>query len=199
MGRPRSWYRRTCDDCLAIDVREWSRSGRFLPPSSFTCLWAIGGRPAGSIRVQTDSDSVSLRYRVSSNDGEWNAVEQRISIEWTACPYGGRRPWFLCVNAPGGRNCARRVAKLYLKGQVFACRLCHRLTYASQSEDRLGRAIRCAQNIRTRLGKNAGLLGPFPARPKGMHRTTYWRLFHRSRLAENGACGMLAEVFKACS
>ena len=46
---------------------------------------------------------------------------------YTPCNYGGGRRWLLCP------RCFRRVAKLYRPPDevLFACRLCHELTYRS--------------------------------------------------------------------
>jgi hypothetical protein len=37
-----------------------------------------------------------LIYRVRSFVAEWKSTEQRVSITWTNCHFGGRRPWFIC-------------------------------------------------------------------------------------------------------
>ena len=73
--------------------------------------------------------------------------------------------------------------KLYLHGQYFRCRQCHKLAYASQSETAAARAGRRALRIRGDLGAT-GLKGSFPARPKGMWNRTYWRLFKEGSAAE---------------
>ena len=46
---------------------------------------------------------------------------------YTRCNYGGERRWLLCP------RCFKRVAKLYRPPDevLFACRLCHELTYRS--------------------------------------------------------------------
>jgi hypothetical protein len=48
--------------------------------------------------------------------------------------FGGRRWWFLCP------SCGRRVGKLYLppNEKIFACRLCHGLTYRSSQTSHKG-------------------------------------------------------------
>ena len=63
-----------------------------------------------------------LIYRVRSFLAEWKSTEQRVSITWTNCHFGGRRPWFTCSAHTNGRYCGRRVAVLYLTGKSFACR-----------------------------------------------------------------------------
>ena len=61
-----------------------------------------------------------LIYRVRSFLAEWKSTEQRVSITWTNCRFGGRRPWFTCSAHTNGRYCGRRVAVLYLAGESFA-------------------------------------------------------------------------------
>ena len=72
---------------------------------------------------------------------------------------------------------------LYLRGQVFACRQCCGLAYASQSENPRYRAIGRAQKLRMRLGGSANLLERFPKRPRGMQRLTYYRLSAKAMAA----------------
>jgi hypothetical protein len=99
-------------------------------------------------------------------------MEYPVRLEWTDCTMGGRRVWFLCSAA----GCGRRVAILYLGGAgIFACRHCYRLAYACQREAADDRAMRRADNIRERLGWQAGIANPRGGKPKGMH----WRTFER--------------------
>jgi hypothetical protein len=111
------------------------------------------------------------------------SVEQRVPLVWTRCHLGGARPWFRCNASVGARPCGRRVAKLYLRGHVFACRQCCGLAYASQSENRRYRAISRVQKLRMRLGGSPNLLERFPKRPRGMHRMTYYRLSAKAMAA----------------
>ena len=59
-----------------------------------------------------------LIYQVRSFLAEWKSTEQRVSITWTNCHFGGRRPWFTCSAHTNGRYCGRRVAVLYLAGEL---------------------------------------------------------------------------------
>ena len=77
------------------------------------------------------------------------------------------------------------MATLYLRdAAVFACRHCCGLAYASQQEIPRHRAISRAQKARIRLGGSANLTAPFPARPRGMHRMTYYRLLDGAMTAQ---------------
>ena len=66
-------------------------------------------------------------------------------------------------------RCGRRVAKLYLRSRYFECRYCHRLSYASQSDDAMGRAWRKQYKVEAKLGEHW-------QRPKFMHHSTHEKL-----------------------
>ena len=121
--------RDTCELYKSIDVRRWRREGRLLAGRQFSWSWTSGGEPSGTINVRTEVDAVVLIYRVRSFLAEWKSTEQRVSITWTNCHFGGRRPWFTCSAHTNGRYCGRRVAVLYLAGDSFACRDCCGLAY----------------------------------------------------------------------
>ena len=97
-----------------------------------------------------------------------------------ACNFGGERTWFICP----GAGCGRRVAVLYGAGRYFLCRHCYELLYESQRENAMYRAIHKAQSIRKRLGGSANMMKPFPEKPKGMHWSTYGRLWWEHHEAE---------------
>src|SRR5262249_32937085 len=169
MGRPAYGGRTSCDSCKSIDVRRWHREGRLSAGHFFSCSWTRGGVPSGSISVQTEPDAVLLTFqRRSWGETEWQSVEQRVPITWTACHLGGCRPWFGCTGYTDGRSCGRRVALLYLAGGLFACRSCSGLAYASQQEAVHYRWLGKAQNIRMRLGVKPNILGAFSVCPVGM-------------------------------
>jgi hypothetical protein len=172
-----SIIRTTCESCISVDVRRWHREGRLRAGQDFSWSWSRGGEPAGSIGVRTERDAVALNYRSRSwGASEWRAVEQRVPITWTACHLGGQRPWFVCSVYRDGQHCGRRVALLYCAGELFACRRCYGLAYASQQESARFRGIGRSRKIRMRLGGSANLCDPFPAKPKRMHWRTYLRL-----------------------
>ena len=118
-------------------------------------------------------------------DAEWKSVEQRVPITWTACRLGGHRPWFVCPIYSDGQYCGRRVALLYGTGELFACRHCYGLTYASQRKALYFRDLGKAQKIRMRLGGSPVMSEAFPDKPKGMHWQTYERLRRAHDVAES--------------
>ena len=188
MGRPAYGGRTTCESCKSIDVRRWNREGRLRAGQCFSSSWTRGGAPSGSISVQTETDAVLLTFRRRSwEDTDWQSVEQRVPITWTACHFGGRRPWFRCPGCTGGQYCGRRVALLYVASGLFACRRCYGLAYESQQEAVHYRWLGKAQKIRMRLGGSPNMLEVFPDRPKGMHRKTYDRLRRAHDLADGKA------------
>lgn len=190
MARP------TCETCISIDVRRWYREGRLEAGQNFSCSWVQGERPAGSIKVRTEQDAVVICGLSAGGARSWRSIEQEIEIVWTACRFGGRRPCFRCPNFSNGRICGRRAAILYYGDQVFACRECYDLVYASQQETPVLRGIRKARKIRKRLGGDDDLLTRnFPLKPKGMHRQTYLRLREQAEAALACACAQTMKTF----
>jgi hypothetical protein len=80
--------------------------------------------------------------------------------------------------------CGRRVAVLHAAGKCFLCRHCYDLSYQSQREDKMHRALRRAQKIRKRLSGSANMMESFLEKPKGMHLKTYMRMFWKHHEAE---------------
>jgi hypothetical protein len=176
-----NWYRfdkkTTTSECHSVDVRYLHREGLLKAGHWFSLRWSRAGRETGSIRVAVEGDDrpkrVLLLYRHRGGPGdEWEDVQEPVSLEWTACNFGGERPWFICP----GAGCSRRVAYLYGLGCYFLCRYCYDLVYESQRENDMSRALHKAQSIRERLGGSANMTKPFPEKPKGMHWSTYERL-----------------------
>jgi hypothetical protein len=193
MGGPGSgqWYRwntkSTVEGYWSLDVRQWHRDGLLRPMLRYVVTWRNReGKETASLGVTTLHDGVELSYRYNGDPQRY-----RILVTWTPCPYGGRRPWFLCPNMA----CRRRVAKLYLRGGHFRCRACHRLAYASQRESRCYQAMNRAHKIQQRLGGCPGFAYPFPPKPKGMHWRTYDRWQLRFNEAVQADWGVTAKKF----
>jgi hypothetical protein len=78
---------------------------------------------------------------------------------------------------------------------MFACRRCSGLLHPSTREGAVDRALARAVRLRRSLGGDGSLLEPFPARPSGMRRKTWLRLFLRSQRDERrGVAGMAAAL-----
>ena len=192
MARHAGSGRVTCKSCLFIDVRDWNRRGYLRAGQSFTWSWECAGKPIGSISVRTEADAAILTYRSQHpREVASRPVQQRVPIVWTMCHLGGRRPWFRCTVYSAGRYCGRRAAILYAGGDLYACRHCYRLVHASRQESPRFRNISRSRKIRMRLGGSADLCEPFPAKPHGMHRSTYNRLRARGEATDRIAFGQL--------
>ena len=170
-----SWYRwgrkTTTGETRSLDVRRLAREDLLEPGNNYGWSWSVDGEQTGYINLSTSEERITLSYRVRMNGGEWESIDEPVKLTYTACSYGGSRPWFICpIN-----GCGRRVALLYGTGKYFACRHCYNLAYGSQQENRLDRLQRKLRNIRKRLE-----VEPYgdetPERPKGMHKRTYQKL-----------------------
>jgi hypothetical protein len=146
-----------------LDVRFFHKNNYLRPGLSFSWQWTRGGEPSGNININVENDCLILCYCLTRNDKS-EKIEERVSLSWTRCNYGGERPWFRC---PG---CGRRVAVLILGGKLFLCRHCYRLKYCSQLERDMDRANSKIQKLKDRLNR------------KGLHQKTRERL--RQRLSE---------------
>ena len=184
-----NWYRFdkkiTTGECHDLDARYLHREGLLTPGRWFTLRWSRAERETGSIGgVVGGSDRperVLFHFRHRSGQGhEWEDVQEPVSLDWTDCNFGGKRPWFVCP----GSGCGRRAAILYGLGRYFLCRHCYDLCYESQRENQMHRALRRAQTIRERLGGSANMMEPFPEKPKEMHWNTYEKLFWEHHEAE---------------
>jgi len=116
MARYAGGGKATVESCRSIDVLQWNRRGYLRSPHWFSWAWTRDGEQVASIDVQTQHSSVILKYRSRSHGDGWSDVEQLVAIEWSACRFGGERPWFVCPVAANGVYCGREVTKLYGAG-----------------------------------------------------------------------------------
>ena len=195
MARYAGGGKNTVESCRSIDVLRWNKLGYLRSPRWFSWAWTRDGERVASINVETQRHSVTLKYRSRSYGEDWSDVEQRVTIAWTPCRFGGERPWFVCSVTSNGVYCGRRATKLYGAGRLFACRQCYRLAYASQQESAHQRGLGTSQKIRMRLGGSPNMLEEFPDKPKGMHWRTYerWRRVHDAA-EERSTIGLMGFV-----
>lgn len=186
-GRPA--YKVKAEQLHRIDVREFARRGMLSSGGSFTWSWNRGGEPSGRIGVTVNPQSaVSLDYTITQ-DGEARSINDRVSLIYKPCNFGGARPWFGCP------RCACRVAVLYLRAGRFACRHCQRVAYSSQSDDVMASMWRKQRRIEATIGENW-------QRPKGMRHRTFERLLDRlanyERRREEALLEFTNQLMKAC-
>ncbi|MEF8766366.1 MULTISPECIES: hypothetical protein [Candidatus Accumulibacter] len=179
IGSGRHWHfgaKCTTEDSRPLDIRRLQQAGVLMSGQCFWWQWTVNGRAVANIQGRVAADGVVLLYRHrSGNDENWQDVEQPVRFDHTPCTYGGARRWWVCP------SCGRRVAVLYGPGNLFACRQCYHLVYASQREAEDDRARRQAEKLRRRLGWPAGIANPDGGKPKGMH----WRTFERLTAAHD--------------
>jgi hypothetical protein len=176
MGRPWGGGRPLPVNFLELDVRWLKREGLLRPGASGDVRHLLNGRLRAETGVRVREGEIAVTFGLRC---------EPVGLRYTKQPLGGRRAWFEC---PG---CGGRAAILY--GWPFRCRRCRGLAYPSQREDHATRASRRVQWLRRRVGGTGNLLEPFPERPKGMHRSTYWRLMSRTLSEETRAYGLIAE------
>ena len=167
-----------------IDARLLQIKGALVSGTESMAGWNKDAPPRAEVNIRALSNCIILEYSHRQNGRMWRREEYRVSIEWTPCHFGGKRPWFLCPNL----RCKRRVRILY-GGSIFACRTCHRLAYPSQRESPADRAASRANAIREGLGGSGTFFDPLPPKPKGMHSRTYARL--QARYARHCAASLM--------
>ena len=134
-----------------------------------TMTWGNGS----SVGVRYNPEGMLLNF--SSNGAP---CSQQINVAYTSCHFGGKgRPWMLC-------GCGKRTGKLFLAGGTrFVCRKCTGRAYQSQSLSTLDRGTWAIRKHQKRLDPAGGYeIWDFPAKPKGMHHSTYDRV--TDKLAE---------------
>jgi hypothetical protein len=162
-GRYRQRNRGTVEAAIRLDLRKMRRQG-FLVPGAVTSgvqrwHWVATGQETGSVNVSVNlSDPVSGSVTVRFNlNGEPKV--QTIDLVSVPMRYGGRRYYFVCPKH--GRQCE----VLPMVGGVFASRQALRLTYQSQSSDRVDRLRERARRLEKRIWPDKG-----KARPRGRNR-----------------------------
>jgi hypothetical protein len=144
MGRKKWTSRLTVEDCLALNMRDFTRKRVFsLPPGEFhSCEWSCRGTTAQTMFFRVDEIEGEIRqiWVVYRNPivraGQDPVLGYAIGIASRPCRYGGKRYRFLCPLVRNGIACGRRAERLFLPpgGQYFGCRACHDLTYRSAQQ-----------------------------------------------------------------
>ena len=154
-GRHRTRNRGTVDAACRVDIRLLRKQGALREghTASGTLRWTRRGEPSGSMGYTAVMDTEDRRLLLSySADGEARIVT--VHLEAVPMRFGGFRYYAVCPVT------FRLCQVLPVVGGVVACRQAHRLTYASQSMDRLDRArermVQCDKRLheKRRRGRN---------------------------------------------
>ncbi len=122
----------TVERCLCLSVSEFSKIIKFGVSGNINWINQQTGDEYSSISFmllpETDAEPMLiLSYRMKGKE-----VEEPIFFQKTYPHFGGIRWWFSCP------MCKKRVGRLYLpvKRHLFACRMCHNLTYRSSQNSK---------------------------------------------------------------
>ena len=166
------------EDVPALDVVLFARAGLLLPGDR---TWKWEGTGGGvQLRVIALGDVVEIR-------AGWGTLGE-LTLGWSECNYGGRRPWWLCP------RCESRRRKLYLLRGALRCRLCADVGYGCKLEREPVRGLRRARKAREKLGGRPALVDPFPRRPARMRWSTYAALREQALSAERAYLLSIAEA-----
>jgi hypothetical protein len=167
----------TTSGAKPLDVNSLNKKGALQSGAFSQSSWTRGDEPAGDIQIRAHEGFIKLIYKARTDGGDWQKVDETVPLVWVPCHFGGQRPYFLCP------QCERRIVKLY--GLIrFFCRTCNNLTYSSQRERYIDRALRTANRLRVRLGGKPGMANCIASRPRYMHHKTYQRITEEIHKAE---------------
>ncbi len=169
----------TVENQHRIDIRYMNKQNCLIPGTLGRLSWSWNDKKTGAVEFEVKEDSLILYNCYEKSGIDKKNVEKVIYFDQTPCNYGGYRKWFLCP------QCKRRVAVLYGIGSLFLCRCCNDLTYNSCNTHPTKRIYNNANKLRQKLGGNSGVINFIPDRPKGMHRSTYYKIFHEILRLEN--------------
>lgn len=146
----------TVEECWAIGISEIARRVDLQNPGggsgSLRPLQPATGHRMPPVRIKPkvgpeDKPVLILSYAVKDRWGFERRIEETVRLQTTRPHFGGSRHFFSCPRATDGRECGRRVGKLYRPPDQrrFACRHCLDLTYQSSQRshryDRLCRLV----------------------------------------------------------
>ena len=183
-GSGRKGWKGKVESYRSLDVNRLNKAGCLEPGYLGRWAWMADGEQVASIDLAATASLLLLKYRVRFDGGDWTDVEEAVRLARTPCRFGGWRAYFVCPGVKNGRECRRRVSKLYGGGRYFLCRHCYSLAYASQSEAPHDRLLRRANKRKIALGGTPGSRS-LPPKPKGMHQRTYERHLAEIAAAED--------------
>ena len=141
------------EHAIKLDAVELRRQGLFNCVGR-KCILHWGTR--ADVEAQCYEDRLVLSWRYVDAFGQRHSVVLPVWLEYSACRYGGRRPWLLCP------KCGRRVRVLYLaEHSIFSCRACAKLNYRSTRQTKLERLERQVEEARRKLNGEGEKRGPY--------------------------------------
>ena len=134
--------KRTVEECWVMGISEIARVVDLSKPRAFSGSLrpikpATGKRMPPvrwTLRVGDDATPLlRLSYAAEGRPGVDPELEEVIRLQTTQPNFGGARWWFSCPGMVEGKECGRRVGKLYRppEKRYFTCRLFLDLTYKS--------------------------------------------------------------------
>ncbi len=148
----------------------------------------FGLKGTADLTFRCDGELLPVKIRIDTMDRHFPFLEleharrtanaekerYRVRLETTPQHFGGVRWWFRCPRTGRRAVCLR----LPLGGHQFWSRHAYRLGYASQREDRRGRAQLQAEKLYAALGGDGHWMDGAPPKPKWMR----WATYHRKAL-----------------
>lgn len=134
--------KQTVEDCLTLNVDKLARDKLIRTiPWQGSLVWTNTRTREQIASVgytcmpQGEDLVLTLIYSVKRGDDKHD-VRLPVHLQKTIPGMGGVRWWFTCPLVKRGRECERRVGRLYLPpgGIYFGCRHCYDLTYTSCQE-----------------------------------------------------------------
>jgi hypothetical protein len=151
-GRRRTKSQAAVEDVLRLEMTALRRLGYLRAGAccSGSIRWSRGHEDIGSVHLKAELTDLSDARVVLTYSAGGKPRIQRIVIDAAPCRLGGYRFYFLCPTT--GRRCT---ALAFVDGS-FASRQGKRLSYASQSEDRLHRLYRACAKAEDRARGTGG-------------------------------------------
>ncbi len=159
-GRHRTANAGKVEDGLRLDMRALRRRGFLVPNAVVTgdISWERRGVYSASVSLRMELRPGDERLTISYSRAGVDQ-EETVAIVSTPCRYGGQRFYFICP-----RSAARCELLVSIRGNPFVSRKAARLTYATQSEDRLARLQTARIKAEDRAYGRKGLPKPRGAR-----------------------------------
>jgi hypothetical protein len=121
------------DVTRAVDLRNVRRSTGYVRPNKAATRKTPTPLLCTTEIIDKGTPFVRISYVVVGRWGLERRIEDSVRLLTTQPNFGGVRWWFSCPHLADGKECGRRVGKLYRPPgeRYFACRHCLDLAYES--------------------------------------------------------------------